>query len=443
MSFENLLFSIAGYSIQFALLVGLAFLAMFLTRTKHPVSNLYFWQGVLGLALILPFLETAVNVSSPVLDPIFQFEIESPDSIVPASDNFSFWAPLLLFVLLAGIIFNLGKLTLGLLRLRAINKSADIVNPLPENLVRLKQRLHKHCSIKISREIEAPLTFGFLNPVILVPEKFRFLDNEQQECVICHELLHISRRDWLLNLSEQTIKSVLWFHPAIYFLITEITLSREKLIDARVVGITGKRKVYLNAILRMIQPDPEVDLYPVVPFAGRSQLLKRVSFLSIECNMSGKQFRKQLITASMSFLLVMILTITVGQSVSPIQFGNIFPTTAADPSLIDIAATKNPSIPAGEDPLQLDRNEWPELVKRVNPKYPEEVKKAGISGVVACSALVDRNGIVQKVEIIRSPDDLLSKATVEAMKQWVYEPTIRDGKAVEVSFKIYFNFVPQ
>ena len=442
MSFENLLFSIAGYSIQFALLVGLAFLAMFLTRTKHPVSNLYFWQSVLGLALILPFLDSVVKVSSPVFDPIFNFEVEASVSPVSGSESFFLWAPLLLFVLLAGIIFNLGKLTLGLLRLRTINKAADIVNPLPENLVRLKKRLHKHCSIKISREIGAPLTFGFLNPVILIPEKFRFLDNEQQECVICHELLHISRRDWLLNLSEQTIKSVLWFHPAIYFLITEITLSREKLIDARVVGITGKRKVYLKALWRMIQPDPEVGLYPVVPFAGRSQLLKRISILSLEFKMPREQFGKQLITTAISFLLVMILTITVGQSVSPLHFENIFP-PAADSSSVKDVATENPAIQAGEDPLQLDKNEWPELVKRVNPKYPEKAKKAGISGVVRCSVLVDKRGIVQKVEIIRSPDDILSKATAEALKQWVYEPTFRGGKAVEVSFIVTFYFVPQ
>jgi len=159
-----------------------------------------------------------------------------------------------------------------------------LLDPLPEHLLCMTQRLHQKCHFRISDEVSNPVTFGLLNPVILVPEKFLGLDQAQQECIACHELLHVSRRDWLLNLSEHLVKYLLWFHPAVHFLVREINLAREELVDARVVGITGKRQVYLKALWEMVQPGAGVNAFPVVPFAGRSQLLKRVRLLSKEGN---------------------------------------------------------------------------------------------------------------------------------------------------------------
>jgi TonB family protein len=443
MSIESLLYSIFGYSVQFALLVGLAFIAAFLTRIKHPFPTLYFWQSILGLSLILPVLDSVLNFSPPVFDPVFQYQIESSASTVPASDNFSYWAPLLLSVLSAGNIFNLGRLMLGFSRLRILRGKASLLDPEPDNLAQLRDRLYKQCVVKVSREIEVPLTFGLLHPVILVPEKFRLLDKEQQECIICHELLHISRRDWLLNLSEQIIKSLLWFHPAIYFLIKEINLSREKLIDARVVGITGKRNVYLNALWRMIQPGAAENLYPVVPFAGRSHLLKRVKFLSIEDKITRRLFRRQSIAAAMSFLLVMILTVSGGHSVSPIGLEKVFVGTTESTSNENDVPDNSSEKPDGQ-PLRLSAAEASTLLlKRVNPVYPKDAKMSGISGVVRCSVRIDRMGKVKDITVIRSPDRVLSDASVEALKQWVYEPTLKDGEPVEVSSIVTFFFAPQ
>jgi len=67
------------------------------------------------------------------------------------------------------------------------------------------------------------------------------------------------------------------------------------------------------------------------------------------------------------------------------------------------------------------------LVKRVNPVYPEEAKKQGITGTVICGIKIAETGKVESVEVKESPDELLSGSAVEAVRQWEYEPPTKDG----------------
>ena len=64
------------------------------------------------------------------------------------------------------------------------------------------------------------------------------MDQAEQAAVACHELLHIRRRDWISILWEEIICSVLWFHPAIWWLARESRLVGEQVVDQQVVAIT-------------------------------------------------------------------------------------------------------------------------------------------------------------------------------------------------------------
>ncbi|TET70443.1 MAG: energy transducer TonB, partial [Candidatus Aminicenantes bacterium] len=70
----------------------------------------------------------------------------------------------------------------------------------------------------------------------------------------------------------------------------------------------------------------------------------------------------------------------------------------------------------------------PKLIKKVDPIYPEEARKQGISGVVLLSVRSNEQGNIVGVKIVKSPHELLSKASVEAVKQWKYEPMLIKGK---------------
>jgi TonB family protein len=82
----------------------------------------------------------------------------------------------------------------------------------------------------------------------------------------------------------------------------------------------------------------------------------------------------------------------------------------------------------------------PKLVKKVDPVYPDEARKEGISGVVLLSVRADKEGRIEKIKIVKSPHELLSKASVEAVKQWKYEPMYIKGKPMPIIFTVTVNF---
>lgn len=93
-----------------------------------------------------------------------------------------------------------------------------------------------------------------------------------------------------------------------------------------------------------------------------------------------------------------------------------------------------------EDVIGIEKTDKPQLLKRVDPIYPEEARSAGISGAVILEALVDEEGEVADIEVLSSESSLLNDAAVTAIKQWRYAPYIRNGKPVRVSFNVTIVF---
>ena len=79
------------------------------------------------------------------------------------------------------------------------------------------------------------------------------------------------------------------------------------------------------------------------------------------------------------------------------------------------------------------------LVRQPRPVYPPLAKQARISGVVKLSAIISKDGSIQHLEVI-SGHPLLVPAALEAVKQWVYQPTLLNGEPVEVQTQIDVNF---
>ena len=74
--------------------------------------------------------------------------------------------------------------------------------------------IKKEVTIFLSEYVNTPLTVGFLKPIILVPfASINYLNTEQMEAVLLHELAHIKRMDYLLNISLSIIETILFFNP--------------------------------------------------------------------------------------------------------------------------------------------------------------------------------------------------------------------------------------
>lgn len=84
----------------------------------------------------------------------------------------------------------------------------------------------------------------------------------------------------------------------------------------------------------------------------------------------------------------------------------------------------------------------PKLIRSLPPSYPEQARKAGVMGVVVLQALVDEQGVVQDVEVLRSLEKGCTDAAVHSLRQWRYEPArfTNSGKPVAVYFTVTVKF---
>jgi periplasmic protein TonB len=80
-----------------------------------------------------------------------------------------------------------------------------------------------------------------------------------------------------------------------------------------------------------------------------------------------------------------------------------------------------------------------QLLRQVNPIYPQTAKKARIQGAVRFNAIIGQDGSVKNIQPV-SGHPMLVAAAMEAVKQWNYRPTMLEGKAVAVPTQIQVNF---
>jgi TonB family protein len=79
------------------------------------------------------------------------------------------------------------------------------------------------------------------------------------------------------------------------------------------------------------------------------------------------------------------------------------------------------------------------LVRIVQPEYPREAKAGGVEGTVKLQVRIERDGHVSEATVI-SGNPLLIAAAIEAVKQWLYRPTLLNGNPVEVETEVDVNF---
>jgi TonB family protein len=88
-----------------------------------------------------------------------------------------------------------------------------------------------------------------------------------------------------------------------------------------------------------------------------------------------------------------------------------------------------------EDPADV-----PRLIKKVEPVYPHEARKALVQGVVVLVVTTDEEGNVSDVAVLKSESSLLNQASIDAVKQWKYEPVVNKGSPIPVSFNVTLTY---
>jgi GWxTD domain-containing protein len=147
-----------------------------------------------------------------------------------------------------------------------------------------QRRVTELCSrMRMSRPVrllescftDAPVLVGYLRPVILMPLGcLANLPAGQIECILIHELAHIRRHDYLVNLLQGFVEGLLFYHPAVWWASRVVREERENCCDDAVVEFTGDARVYA-ATLAALEHRRALALEAVVAATGGS-LMKRI-----------------------------------------------------------------------------------------------------------------------------------------------------------------------
>ncbi len=177
--------------------------------------------------------------------------------------------PILVNFWFFGALLFLFRLFNSLTELRMLRKapSLEIDFEVEKTFYRLvgKLGLNSNVSLKVTESGISPITFGYLKPVVLIPAALVFhLSPAQLEAIIAHELAHVKRNDYLVNLIQSALEVLFFYHPSYWWMTQTIKELRENAADdlAVAVGIPPKELAYsLAEVLNFgTQHPPELAL---------------------------------------------------------------------------------------------------------------------------------------------------------------------------------------
>ena len=409
MNFVHWLTNLAAWSAQAALLIAAGFLAAWAFRLRAPRVRLAYGQALLAICLLLPVVEPWRAAE----DADISFTTHAARPVAPsrAPAHSLPWRQALLIALAAGCAARGLWLAVGFGKLRGWRRRSQAFSPLPPHIARLRDSVAPRAEFLLSASISGPVTFGLWQPVVVLPRSFAALPADIQEAIACHELLHVRRRDWIATVAEEAIRAALWFHPGVWWLVSQVQLAREQTVDGEVVKFTRNRAQYLNALLAMAGNRPALDLAPATLFLRKRHLKNRVALLLKEITMS----KRTLISFCATSCGVLIATGWLALHTFPLQ-----------------------AAPAPQE--QSDSK----LLHSVPPKYPQAAIDKRIEGAVVMEVKVDAEGHVSDAHVLSGPDEL-RRAALEAVLQWHYSPTamtLPTTTEVTMNFKLPKNGAP-
>ncbi len=166
------------------------------------------------------------------------------------------WLPWAVLVWAAGVTFMTGRL---LVEWREVRRLTQLdIEPLTaawqRRVARLRATLGVRRAVRVlqSARVHVPIVIGWLKPVILVPVgAFAGLTPAQLELILMHELAHICRNDYLVNLMQVVVETLLFYHPVVRWVSRVLREERENCCDDLVVTSSGDALAYARALAEL------------------------------------------------------------------------------------------------------------------------------------------------------------------------------------------------
>jgi TonB family protein len=393
--------------------------------------------------------------------------------------------PWILVAWFAGVIFFVGRLNVGLMvarRMRSMGTGA-VPAELQQAFDALRRRLGVERAVRLmhSALVEAPTVIGWLRPVVLVPAScLTGLSTMQIEAVLAHELAHIRRHDYLVSVLQSVIETLLFYHPAVWWVSKQIRRERECCCDELAVAVSGDRLAYARALSLL---EERRSFNPEFALGANGGVLKMRIKRLLGCKEDGavSQFAAFTVLA-LAVALAGSYELTVARAeagavshaarvASPMELEPAVPlnTLIAAPAVRQFqlketvlmvqaeapAATPTTDAPAVQGgpvsilagvapapggPVRLSSGVVAGMIlTKVDPVYPPEAKEKHVQGAVILHAIISKQGTMENLSVI-SGNGMLVASAMDAVRQWTYRPYLLNGQPVEVETSITVNY---
>jgi TonB family protein len=246
---------------------------------------------------------------------------------------------------------------------------------------------------------EGPAVAGWLRPVILLPSStLLHLTPEQLESVLAHELAHIRRHDYLVNLLQTLVETVLFYHPAVWWVSARIRHERELCCDDAAVQVCGDALCYARALaalerLRVFSPALTMS-GTGGPLLYRIQRLAGIETPQPVAKLPG----------------VLALALGVVCLLANLNWARAQETSGSVVRLFSFSSS------ADRPGISIDTNNAA-LLHRAPVEYPEAARARGIQGAVVLEATLAANGTVDDARVLSGPA-ALRRAALQSVLQW-------------------------
>ena len=256
--------------------------------------------------------------------------------IAPAPLPFD-WTPIAAMVWAAGFLLGAGTILVGIARLSRIAARASRVDD--ARSVELARTIA--AGYGIEREVvllqtdtaDLLATWGLLRPRVLLPAHARDWSEDRLHVVLCHELAHVRRHDWFVQIAAEALRTLLWFNPLIWIACRRLRRESEQACDDAVLGKGVPARAYASHLLELARKCrlPEFPWSSALPMANPSTLERRIAAM-LNPRLNRQALSRRAIAAIAVLLVAVTLPIAAlrgAQAVPAALTGSVYDATGA------------------------------------------------------------------------------------------------------------------
>ena len=207
----------------------------------------------------------------------------------------------------------------------AARMRSTMVRPAPPEWQRILGKLgariglSRHVGLLVAARVQVPTAIGWLRPVVLLPiGALTGLPPEQMEAVLVHELAHIRRHDYLVNILQSVSEALLFYHPAVWWVSGHIRTERELCCDDVAVSVSGDALAYACALAELESSRPAH--FNVAVAANGSSLEARIGRLLDESRPLPRSRPGPSVVVTTAILMVIMACALFGQFSPSLRF---------------------------------------------------------------------------------------------------------------------------